>query len=107
VTVFTIVLMGVITFILRFSFFAVPGDWAMPKPIERAQPYVLPAVLMALLVPGVVLSQQGSVRTPVYGPYLLGIAAGFVVATVRKDNFFLVFGVSVAAFVAAKLVFAL
>lgn len=105
--VFTIALMGAITFVLRFSFFAISHDQTMPKPIERAQPYVLPAVLMALLVPGVLLSDQGSVRSPVCGPYLVGIAAGFAAAIVRKDSFFLVFGASVATFVAAKLLFAL
>jgi branched-subunit amino acid transport protein len=103
---FTIVLMGTIVFLLRFSFFAVPHDWTMPKPVEHALPYVLPAVLMALLIPGVVLSDEGSVREPIYGPYLIGVSAGFVVAAFRRDNFFLVFGSSVLAFVAAKLVFA-
>jgi branched-subunit amino acid transport protein len=103
---FAIVLMGAIVFLLRFSFFAVPHDWTMPKLVEHALPYVLPAVLMALLVPGVVLSEEGSVREPIYGPYLIGVSAGFVVAAFRKDNFFLVFGSSVLAFGAATLVFA-
>ena len=105
--VFTIVLMGVIVFALRFSFFAVPSGWQMPKAVERALPYVLPAVLMAMLVPGVVLSDSGAVRDPVYGPYLIGVAAGFAVGIFKKDNFFLVFGASVVAFLVAKLVFAL
>jgi branched-subunit amino acid transport protein len=40
---FTIILMGAIVFLLRFSFFAVPHDWTMPKLVEHALPYVLPA----------------------------------------------------------------
>jgi branched-subunit amino acid transport protein len=103
---FTIVLMGAIVFLLRFSFFAVPHDWTTPKLVEHALPYVLPAVLMALLIPGVVLSDDGFVREPIYGPYLIGVSAGFVVAVFRKDNFFLVFGSSVLAFGGATLVFA-
>lgn len=102
----TIVLMGAIVFVMRFSFFAVPRAWTMPPSVERALPYVLPAVLLAMLVPGVVLSDDGAVRDPVYGPYLIGVVAGFTVGAFRKDNFFLVFGASVLAFAAAKVVFA-
>jgi branched-subunit amino acid transport protein len=103
---FTIVLMGVIVFAMRFSFFAVPRDWAMPEQVQRALPYVLPAVLLAMLVPGIVLSDAGAVRVPVVGPYLIGVLAGFAVGAVRKDNFFLVFGASVVAFAVAKVVLA-
>jgi branched-subunit amino acid transport protein len=102
----TILLMGVIVFVMRFSFFAIPHDWTMPRLVERSLPYVLPAVLLAMLVPGVVLSDEGSVRVPVYGPYLIGVAAGFAVGAVRKDSFFLVFGSSVLAFAVAKVVLA-
>jgi len=103
---FTIVLMGAIVFLLRFSFFAVPRQWEMPALVARALPYVLPAVLMALLLPGVLLSDEGGMREPVIGPYFIGAAAGFAVAALRKDSFFLVFGGSVLAFATAKLVLA-
>jgi branched chain amino acid efflux pump len=103
---FTIVLMGVIVFVMRFSFFAVPRGWVMPRQVQRALPYVLPAVLLAMLVPGILLSDAGSVRVPVVGPYLIGVLAGFAVGAVRKDNFFLVFGSSVVAFALAKVVLA-
>jgi hypothetical protein len=43
---------------------------------------------------------------PVFGPYLIGVLAGFAVGVVRKDNFFLVFGSSVVAFALAKVVLA-
>ncbi len=104
--VFTIVLMGAIVFVMRFSFFAAPREWTMPKLLERSLPYVLPAVLLSLLIPGVLLSEEGSLRAPVYGPYLIGVVAGFAVGAWRKDNFFLVFGSSVVAFAVAKVVFA-
>lgn len=103
---FTILLMGVIVFVLRFSFFAVPRTWTMPKLVERSLPYVLPAVLLSLLIPGVVLSDDGAARVPIYGPYLIGVVAGFTVGAFRKDNFFLVFGSSVVAFALAKVVLA-
>ncbi|HEY0451885.1 AzlD domain-containing protein [Actinophytocola sp.] len=103
---FTIVLMGAIVFVMRFSFFAVPRAWTMPKVVERALPYVLPAVLLSMLVPGIVLSDDGAARVPIYGPYLIGVVAGFAVGAIKKDNFFLVFGSSVLAFAVAKVVFA-
>jgi branched-subunit amino acid transport protein len=89
---------------LRFSFFALPEGRQMPEVVQRAPPSVFPAVLAALLIPGVLLSEDGSLREPVFGPYLIGVAAGLAVGALRRDSFFLVFGSSVLAFVAAKLV---
>lgn len=103
---FTIVLMGVIVFVLRFSFFAIPAGATMPRIVERSLPYVLPAVLLSMLIPGALLADDGGLRTPVYGPYLIGVVAGFAVGAVKKDNFFLVFGASVLAFALAKMVLA-
>jgi branched-subunit amino acid transport protein len=102
---FAILLMGAIVFILRFSFFAIPSDRAAPMFVQRALPYVFPAVLAALLVPGILLADDGSLRAPVYNPYLVGVATGFVVGAFKKDSFFLVFGSSVLGFVVAKLLF--
>lgn len=101
---FTIVLMGVIVFVMRFSFFAMPREWKMPRLVERSLPYVLPAVLLSMLLPGVVLADDGTLRMPVWSPYLIGVVAGFAVGAVKKDNFFLVFGSSVLAFALAKVV---
>ncbi|MFD1528389.1 hypothetical protein [Pseudonocardia aurantiaca] len=67
---------------------------------------MFPAVLAALLLPGALLADDGAVRAPVYGPYLVGVVAGFVVGAFEKDNFFLVFGVSVLAFAVAHWAFA-
>lgn len=61
-------------------------------------------MLAALLVPGVLLADDGSAREPLYGPYLIGVAAGFAVGALKRDNFFLAFGSSVLAFAVAKAV---
>jgi hypothetical protein len=45
---FTIV-MAAVVFLLRFSFFAVPHDWTMPKLVEHALPYVDHRFTIALL----------------------------------------------------------
>lgn len=100
---FTIVLMGAIVFAMRFSFFVMPREWKMPPRLQRALPYVLPAVLLSMLIPGVVLDDDGAVRV-LWNPYLIGVVAGFAVGAVKKDNFFLVFGSSVVAFALAKVV---
>ncbi|MGP4104671.1 AzlD domain-containing protein [Nonomuraea sp. KM90] len=102
-TLFTIIFMGVIVFVLRFSFFAMPKDWTVPVMLERSLFYVLPAVLMGMLIPGVLLTAGGEFRAPL-NPYMIGAAVGFGVAAFRRNNFFLVFGSSVAAFALAKVV---
>lgn len=101
--VFTIVVMGVIVFAQRFSFFAVSDSKDLPPLLERGLFYVLPSVLMAMVVPGILLAEGGHLRTSV-NPYLIGAAVGFAVAAWRRDSFFLILGSSVLAFAVSKLV---
>lgn len=104
-TVFTIAVMGVIVFALRFSFFALPQDIRLPKVVERSLYFVLPAVLMAMVVPTMLLDNHGDFR-PVGNPYLVGVAVGLAVGAVKRDSFFLIFASSVVAFALAKVVLA-
>jgi branched-subunit amino acid transport protein len=99
-TAVTIIAMGAIVFVMRFSFFAMPQN-AMPGQVRRGLYYVLPAVLMSLVVPAVLLDAQGDFR-PVGNPYLIGAAAGVGVGAWRPKNFFLIFGASVLTFAFAK-----
>lgn len=102
-TTVTIVLMGVVTFALRFCFFGPLKPERMPSSIERALPYVMPAVLMAIIVPSVVLAESPDSGTGWLSPYVVGALVGFGVGAVKKDNFFLVFASAIAAFALAKL----
>lgn len=103
--VLSIVVMGVIVFALRFSFFALPQNATMPRIVGRALYFVLPAVLMAMVFPAVLLDADGALR-PAANPYLIGAAVGIGVGAVKRDNFFLIFGASVVAFALAKVVLA-
>lgn len=104
-TVFTIVVMGVIVFAMRFSFFALPQDKLMTPTVQRTLSFVLPAVLMAIVFPSVLLDAQGALR-PIANPYLIGAGVGIGVGVFKRDSFFLVFGASVVAFALAKVVLA-
>jgi branched-subunit amino acid transport protein len=102
VTTVTIVLMGAVTFALRFCFFGPLKPEGLPGGIERALPYVMPAVLMAIIVPSVVLAPAPDDGPGWLSPYLVGALVGFGVGVFKKDNFFLVFASAVAAFALAK-----
>ncbi|MFB0619268.1 AzlD domain-containing protein [Streptomyces sp. AGS-58] len=101
-TTVTIVLMGVVTFALRFCFFGPLRPERLPGGIERALPYVMPAVLMAIIVPSVVLAPAPAGAPGPLSPYLVGALTGFGVGVFKKDNFFLVFASAVASFALAK-----
>ncbi|MCC9707702.1 AzlD domain-containing protein [Streptomyces sp. MNU76] len=101
-TTVTIVLMGAVTFALRFCFFGPLKPEQLPGGIERALPYVMPAVLMAIIVPSVILAPSPDDGPGWLSPYLVGALVGFGVGVFKKDNFFLVFASAVAAFALAK-----
>ncbi|MEU2792644.1 AzlD domain-containing protein [Streptomyces sp. NPDC007100] len=102
-TTVTIVLMGAVTFALRACFFGPLKPERLPGGVERALPYVMPAVLMAIIVPSVVLAKSPGTSLGPLSPYLIGALVGFAVGVFKKDNFFLVFASSIAAFAVAKI----
>ncbi|MEU9132644.1 AzlD domain-containing protein [Kitasatospora sp. NPDC048540] len=101
--ILTIVLMGAVTFALRFSFFGPLKPEKISPRIEQALPYVMPAVLMAIIVPSVLLAPPAERGPGWLTPYLVGALVGFGVGAVRRDNFFLVFACAVAGFALTKL----
>ncbi|MGL6236153.1 MAG: AzlD domain-containing protein [Segniliparus sp.] len=96
-----ILMMGLVAFALRFSFLASPQNKPSSALFQRALYYVLPSVLVALIAQEVFIDGQGALRS-FPNPYLLGAAAGFSVGIVKRQGFFLVFGLSVAVFALAK-----
>ncbi|QGV80136.1 AzlD domain-containing protein [Streptomyces ficellus] len=97
-TIVTIALMGAVTFAVRVAFFGPLEPSSISPRIERALPYVMPAVLMAIIVPSVLLAPKTGGGPSWLTPYLVGALVGFAVGAVRRDSFFLVFACSVAAF---------
>jgi len=52
----TILLAGIITYAIRLSFILVFGRWQMPAWLQRALRYVPPAVLSAIILPELLVS---------------------------------------------------
>lgn len=100
-TPLTIILCGAVTFAVRYALFGPIGPEHLPTRIRSTLPYVMPAVLMAIIVPSVVLAgEAGDPKT--VAPYLVGAVCGFTVGALKRDAFFLVFAVAMAGFMVTK-----
>lgn len=74
-----VVLAGIATFLMRFSFIALFGIVAVPPLLERALRYVAPAVLAALTVPAIIAPENTIDLTNPFFPAAVigGLAAWF------------------------------
>lgn len=54
----TLVIAGVVTFALRWSFIALSGVVTLPAPVQKALQYVPAAVLSAIILPEVLINDQ-------------------------------------------------
>ncbi|MFH9424284.1 AzlD domain-containing protein [Streptomyces sp. NPDC017529] len=97
----TILLCGAVTFAVRYALFGPIGPEHLPTRIRSTLPYVMPAVLMAIIVPSILLPAEGG-DVQAVAPYLVGAACGFGVGAFKKDAFFLVFAVAMAGFMVTK-----
>jgi len=79
-----IVATGAITFGLRLSFIWLAAGRSFPARARQLLSYVAPAVLAAIVVPGLVAS-QGSVDLSLGNPRLLAGAAAIAVAWKTRD----------------------
>ena len=77
--VWTIILvLGIGTFLLRFSFIQLVGRIDLPEPVTRALRFVPPAVLAAIIMPALLQDHAtGALNFSPANPYLL---AGIVAA---------------------------
>jgi len=88
--------MTLVTFIPRYGVLALLGRVEMPKPIFRALKFVPPAVLSAIILPGLVL-RDGQVSLALDNSYLVaGIFAALVAW--RTRNLLLTIVLGMAAF---------
>lgn len=101
--VILILAMGLVTYLTRVSMVGLVGR-AEPAPgLLRALGYVAPAVLAALIVPGVV-APTGAVDLSLQNTYLLGAVAATLAAW-RTRSLFPTIVVGMGAFYLARLVF--
>jgi branched-subunit amino acid transport protein len=96
-----IVTIGIGTFLFRFSFFFLFEHVSeIPGGLERALRFVPPAVLAALVVPAVVIS-DGSATISIGNERLLAAGLAAVVAW-RTENVFATIAVGMVALVALQ-----
>lgn len=77
--------MTLVTFLPRWGVLALVGRIALPPTAERALRYVPPAVLAAIVAPGLLLDGEGRLWLAPENSFLVaGIAAGLVAWRTRK-----------------------
>lgn len=91
----TIAIAGILTFLTRLSFFAVLDRWQPPDVLKRGLRFVPPAVLSAIIFPGL-LMPNGSLALSLTNTRLLaGLAA--VLVGWRTRNVLLTIAAGMAA----------
>ena len=74
----TLIIAGLLTFATRLSFFVLLGRWQPPKWFQRALRFVPTAVLSAIIVPEVLMSETGVNLSPLNPRLLAALIAGLV-----------------------------
>jgi len=98
----TIIAMGLATFLLRYAFVGVVPERVLPTVVRRGLAYVVPALLMAFVVPGLVQDSLAKTHT-LLSPYLVGTVVGVAVGLVKRNSFLLIFLAAMAGFVVSNL----
>ncbi len=80
-----VVVIGVGTYLLRFSFIGLLGTRPMPMWAQRPLKYVAPAVLAALVLPAVMLLDGRAELSPLDNPrFVSAVAAGIVAWRIKN-----------------------
>lgn len=98
--------MAFVTFGIRYIMFPISGRFRAPELFERGLKYVPPAVLSAIIVPGVLMPDGQTLNLKLSNPYLIGALAACAVGGLSK-NLLLTIVVSMAVFMGAQWVFTL
>jgi branched-subunit amino acid transport protein len=76
--------LGILTFLIRFSFIALLERWQAPQMVQRALRFVPVAVLTAIIVPALVL-RDGVFNANIINPRLLAGVVAVLVAWQTKN----------------------
>ena len=86
---------GIGTYLLRFSFIGVLGTRPMPVWAQRPLKYVAPAVLAALVAPAVLLVDGSADITPLGNPrFVAAVGAGLIAWRLKNVAAVIVVGMS-------------
>ena len=80
----TMIGVGILTFLIRFSFIALLERWQAPAIVQRALRFVPVAVLTAIIIPELVLN-TGALNLSPANPRLLAALAAALVAWKTKN----------------------
>lgn len=90
-----VAIIGIGTYLLRFSFIGVLGTRPMPVWAQRPLKYVAPAVLAALVAPAVLLVDGSADITPLGNPrFAAAVAAAFVAWRAKNVAAVIIVGMS-------------
>ncbi len=82
----TFILMGLITFGLRFSLILLSQRWSLPELVRRGLGYIPPAVLSAIVFPEI-FRPEGKINLSPANPYLVAGVAAVITAWFTKNVF--------------------
>lgn len=77
--------MALVTFVIRYSMFALAGRIEFPTRLVNALRYVPPAVLTAIIVPVVLIPTGDTVHFSYTNPYLVGALIALGVGWLSKN----------------------
>jgi branched-subunit amino acid transport protein len=77
--------LGILTFLIRFSFIALLDRWQAPPLVQRALRFVPVAVLTAIIVPELMLLPNGSFNPNLLNPRLLAGIVAVIIAWETKN----------------------
>lgn len=89
--------LGILTFLTRLSFIALLERWQAPSIVQRALRFVPVAVLTAIIVPALMVLDDGTINSAPVNPRMLAGLAAILVAWKTK-NVILTITVGMAVF---------
>ncbi|MCB0209398.1 MAG: AzlD domain-containing protein [Anaerolineae bacterium] len=77
--------MAVVTFVIRYSMFAVAGRFEFPDGLNNALRYVPPTVLTAIIVPAVLMPNGEAIDVSWTNAYLVGAIVAAVIGWTSEN----------------------
>ena len=87
-TLWIILGMAGITFLIRYGLPAFAGKITLPSRLESALQYVPTAVLTAILLPGILIPDGQKIQLDFQNPYLVGGVVAFIIGLLKQNLLF-------------------
>ena len=104
--VWMVIGMFLVTYITRYLPIGMANAIKIPNVLEKALGYVLPSVLMAIIIPTVLITENQSINLSFENSHLLG-ALGALLIGLWKDNLILTIVSGMAIFFLTHVLFGL